>query len=72
MFTDAREIRSTFSGRVRPISASHELVISAIVLGEPAADLRARSVELTRKRSVSTDAPAGLVQHSALGLRSDF
>ncbi|WP_345584359.1 hypothetical protein [Streptomyces prasinosporus] len=48
-----------------------ELVISAVVLGEPATDLRARLVELTRRRSGSADAPAGLVQHSALGLRSD-
>ncbi|GAA3499217.1 hypothetical protein GCM10019016_063210 [Streptomyces prasinosporus] len=48
-----------------------ELVISAIVLGEPAADLRARLVDLTRREPGSADAPAGLVQHSALGLRSD-
>ncbi|WP_329089533.1 hypothetical protein [Streptosporangium sp. NBC_01469] len=48
-----------------------ELVISAIVLGEPASDLRSRLVELTRRKSGSADAPAGLVQHSALGLRSD-
>ncbi|MFE1264933.1 hypothetical protein ACFW5X_31005 [Streptomyces albogriseolus] len=48
-----------------------ELVISAIVLGEPAADLRARLVELTRRKPGSADAPAELVRHSALGLRSD-
>ncbi|MFF8271457.1 hypothetical protein ACF059_29320 [Streptomyces sp. NPDC016562] len=48
-----------------------ELVISAIVLGEPAADLRSQLVELTRRQSGSADAPAGLIQHSALGLRSD-
>ncbi|MQY07335.1 hypothetical protein [Actinomadura macrotermitis] len=48
-----------------------ELVISAIVLGEPAADLRSKLVELTRRGSGATDAPAGLIQHSALGLRSN-
>ncbi|WP_431961666.1 hypothetical protein [Actinacidiphila sp. bgisy160] len=48
-----------------------ELVISAIVLGEPATDLRSRLVELTRARPGSADAPAGVIQHSALGLRSD-
>ncbi|MEW2139495.1 hypothetical protein AB0892_23400 [Streptomyces sp. NPDC005409] len=48
-----------------------ELVISAIVLGEPATDLRSQLVELTRRQSGSADAPAGLIQHSALGLRSD-
>ncbi|MEU2062372.1 hypothetical protein [Streptomyces sp. NPDC013455] len=47
-----------------------ELVISAIVLGEPAPDLRSKLVELTRRKSPSADAPAGLIQHSALGLRS--
>ncbi|MFJ1843624.1 MULTISPECIES: hypothetical protein [unclassified Streptomyces] len=48
-----------------------ELVISAIVLGEAAPDLRAELVELTRQKSGSADAPAGIIQHSALGLRSD-
>ncbi|MFF3879087.1 hypothetical protein [Streptomyces sp. NPDC001978] len=48
-----------------------ELVISAIVLGEPASDLRSKLVELTRRKSGSADAPAGFIQHSALGLRSD-
>ncbi|MCX5409707.1 hypothetical protein OHA37_38350 [Streptomyces sp. NBC_00335] len=48
-----------------------ELVITAIVLGEPAPDLRSKLVELTRRKSRSADAPAGLIQHSALGLRSD-
>ncbi|WP_405791720.1 hypothetical protein [Streptomyces sp. NBC_00029] len=47
-----------------------ELVISAIVLGEPATDLRSKLVELKRRESGS-DAPAGVIQHSALGLRSD-
>ncbi|MGW2897242.1 hypothetical protein ACWDAO_22190 [Streptomyces sp. NPDC001212] len=49
----------------------HELVLSAIVLGEPASDLRSKLVELTRRRSGSADVPAGLVQHGASGLRSD-
>jgi hypothetical protein len=48
-----------------------ELVITAIVLGEPAPELRSRLVELTRRKSRSADAPAGVIQHSALGLRSD-
>ncbi|MEW9528770.1 hypothetical protein [Microbispora sp. NPDC049125] len=47
-----------------------ELVLSAIVLGEPAKDLRESLVELTRKRSGNAHVPAGAVQHSALGLRS--
>ncbi|MFB7927910.1 hypothetical protein ACFC4C_02255 [Streptomyces sp. NPDC056039] len=49
-----------------------ELVITAIVLGEPAPELRSRLVELTRRKSRPADAPAGVIQHSALGLRSDF
>ncbi|MFC5216705.1 hypothetical protein [Streptomyces coerulescens] len=48
-----------------------ELVISAIVLGEPAHELRSKLVELTKRRSAAADAPAGVIQHSALGLRSD-
>ncbi|MGF0174383.1 hypothetical protein ACQF36_28875 [Streptomyces sp. Marseille-Q5077] len=48
-----------------------ELVISAIVLGEPAQDLRSKLVELTRRGPGAADAPAGVIQHSALGLRSD-
>ncbi|WP_411083092.1 hypothetical protein [Streptomyces sp. cmx-18-6] len=48
-----------------------ELVLSAIVLGEPAADLRAKLVESTSRNTSSADVPAGLVQHSAVGLRSD-
>ncbi|MFF5447558.1 hypothetical protein [Streptomyces sp. NPDC012888] len=47
-----------------------ELVISAIILGEPAADLRAGLVELTARGSARSDLPAGVVQHSVLGLRS--
>lgn len=48
-----------------------ELVISAIVLGEPAQDLRSKMVELTRREPGAADAPAGVIQHSALGQRSD-
>jgi hypothetical protein len=48
-----------------------ELVLSSIALGEPAQELRTKLVELTRKRSGTADVPAGVVQHSALGLRSE-
>ncbi|MEV4595915.1 hypothetical protein AB0K15_00765 [Amycolatopsis sp. NPDC049253] len=48
-----------------------ELVISAIVLGEPAADLWAGLRELTGRASGKRDLPAGVVEHSALGLRSE-
>lgn len=48
-----------------------ELVISAVVLGEPASDLRSQLVELSRRESGSADASAGVILHSALGLRSD-
>ncbi|MFF3013772.1 hypothetical protein [Streptomyces sp. NPDC057939] len=48
-----------------------ELVVSAIILGEPAAELRAGLVELTARASGRSDVPAGLVQHSVLGLRSE-
>jgi hypothetical protein len=48
-----------------------ELVLSAIVLGEPAVGLRSELVELTRRKSRSADAPAGLILHSALGTRSN-
>ncbi|MGW6145242.1 hypothetical protein ACWFRM_27535 [Streptomyces sp. NPDC055144] len=47
-----------------------ELIISAIVLGEPATDLRAGLVELTARASGKSDLPSGVVEHSALGLRS--
>ncbi|MFF4837760.1 hypothetical protein [Streptomyces sp. NPDC001315] len=47
-----------------------ELIISAIVLGEPAAELRAGLVELTARASGKKDLPSGVVEHSALGLRS--
>ncbi|MFJ3206097.1 hypothetical protein [Streptomyces sp. NPDC086989] len=47
-----------------------ELIISAIVLGEPAVELRAGLVELTARASEKSDLPSGVVEHSALGLRS--
>ncbi|MFE5326062.1 hypothetical protein ACFRCG_06640 [Embleya sp. NPDC056575] len=47
-----------------------ELIISAIVLGEPAADLRAGLVERMARASGKSDLPSGVVEHSALGLRS--
>ncbi|MGW5095485.1 hypothetical protein ACWEQ1_34060 [Streptomyces nodosus] len=47
-----------------------ELIISAIVLGEPAAELRAGLVELTARASGKKDLPSGVVEHSVLGLRS--
>ncbi|WCD83956.1 hypothetical protein KPP03845_100275 [Streptomyces xanthophaeus] len=48
-----------------------ELIISAIVLGEPATDLRAGLVDLTARASGKSDLPPGVVQHSVLGLRSE-
>ncbi|MEV6955753.1 hypothetical protein [Streptomyces sp. NPDC051183] len=47
-----------------------ELVLSSIVLGEDATELRARLVELTTLTSSSTDVLPGVVLHSILGLRS--
>ncbi|MFI1187025.1 hypothetical protein [Streptomyces californicus] len=47
-----------------------ELVITAIVLGEPAPELRSRMVELIRRRPRSADAPADVIEHRLLGLRS--
>ncbi|MET7703944.1 hypothetical protein [Streptomyces sp. NPDC005485] len=47
-----------------------ELIISAIILGEPAAELRAGLVDLTARASGKSDLPSGVVEHSALGLRS--
>jgi hypothetical protein len=49
-----------------------ELVLSAIVLGEPAADLRKQLVALSRTTPGSKEAPAAAILHSTLGLRSDF
>ena len=48
-----------------------ELVLSSILLGEPALRLREKLVELTRRRPGAANAAADAVQHSALGLRSD-
>ncbi|MGW7029548.1 hypothetical protein ACWGFX_20550 [Streptomyces xanthophaeus] len=48
-----------------------ELIISAIVLGEPATGLRAGLVDLTARASGKSDLPSGVVQHSVLGLRSE-
>ncbi|MFF8532344.1 hypothetical protein ACN6K9_008193 [Streptomyces sp. SAS_267] len=47
-----------------------ELVISAIILGEPATELRAGLVELSARASGKSDLPSGVVEHSVLGLRS--
>ncbi|MER6318943.1 hypothetical protein ABT237_35090 [Streptomyces sp. NPDC001581] len=47
-----------------------ELVLSAIVLGEDATELRTRLVELTTPASSSTDVLPGVVLHSVVGLRS--
>ena len=48
-----------------------ELVLCAIVLGERAVDLRAELVLLTSQEAGCTDLPAGLIEHGALGLRSN-
>lgn len=48
-----------------------ELVLSAIVLGEPAQQLREKLVALTRKAPGGASLPPAVVQHSALGLRSE-
>jgi hypothetical protein len=63
------------ASRARAVSADLnrillELVLCAIVIGEPATGLRAELVRL----SVSPDSPAppaGAIEHSVLGLRSD-
>lgn len=47
-----------------------ELIISMIVLGEDATELRAGLAELTARASGRTDVDAGLIEHSVLGLRS--
>jgi hypothetical protein len=47
-----------------------ELVLSAIVLGEPAQQARERFVALSRRTADGANLPAGVIQHSALGLRS--
>ncbi|MEU9992739.1 hypothetical protein AB0E10_39295 [Streptomyces sp. NPDC048045] len=64
---DGKRYRSRGDEYDRPMM---ELIISAIVLGEPAADLRAGLVELTARASGKSDLSSGVVEHSALGLRS--
>ncbi|MFJ9614010.1 hypothetical protein [Streptomyces noursei] len=48
-----------------------ELVLSALVLGESAVELRSALAELTRSSSGSGELAAGVVEHSAVGLRSE-
>jgi len=48
-----------------------EIVLSAIVLGEPAQQARERLVALTRRAADGANLPAGVIQHSAVGLRSE-
>ncbi|MGY0235519.1 hypothetical protein [Longispora urticae] len=47
-----------------------ELILSAIVLGEPAAELCARLVALSAPPTDQPSVPAGLILHSLLGLRT--
>ena len=72
---DGRHISAaeTSSGRERKVPAELngvllELVLSTIVLGEPAVGLRAELVRLLAAGSPS--APRGVIEHSILGLRS--
>lgn len=46
-----------------------ELVLNAIVLAEPAAELRAELVRLTSRQD-HPPPPEGVIEHSILGLRS--
>jgi len=48
-----------------------EIVLSAIVLGEPAQQARERLVALSRRAADGANLPAGVIQHSAVGLRSE-
>ncbi|MFF2526536.1 hypothetical protein [Streptomyces liangshanensis] len=48
-----------------------ELVLSAIVLGEDAVELRTRLVGLSTLTSSNTAVPPGVVQHRVVGLRSE-
>ncbi|ACU71725.1 hypothetical protein Caci_2815 [Catenulispora acidiphila DSM 44928] len=48
-----------------------ELVLSAIVLGEPAQQARERLVALRRRTADGANLPAGALLHSVVGLRSD-
>lgn len=65
----------TSSKRARKVSAELdqvllELVLSAIVLGEPAAGLRAELVRLSSPQGRPSP-PEGVTEHSILGLRSN-
>ncbi|MFC5267096.1 hypothetical protein ACFPJ1_33685 [Kribbella qitaiheensis] len=68
-------IRRLLSMRFRGDDEWHclllELVLSAIVLGEPAHELRTKLLELIRERIRESEIPAGAVLHSILGTRSD-
>ncbi|MFJ4902558.1 hypothetical protein [Streptomyces sp. NPDC088727] len=48
-----------------------EMIISAIVLGEPATELRSRFGELNAGKSSRNNLPTGPAEHGALGPRSD-
>ncbi|MEY9928605.1 hypothetical protein ABH926_003244 [Catenulispora sp. GP43] len=48
-----------------------ELVLSAIVLGEPAQKAREKLTALSRRTADGANLPASVIQHSAVGLRSD-
>ncbi|MET8210552.1 hypothetical protein ABZT51_31885 [Streptomyces sp. NPDC005373] len=56
--------------RYRGKDDQYDCLMLELVLGEPAQELRSKLVELTRKAASAADVPAGIVQHSALGLRS--
>jgi hypothetical protein len=47
-----------------------ELVLSNIVLNEPAIELKAEMVALLTQKSVKAETPAAAIEHSVLGLRS--
>jgi hypothetical protein len=70
-----RAIRRRLSKRFRGDDEWHclllELVLSAIVLGEPANELRTKQLELIRERIQGSEIPAGAVVHNILGTRSD-
>lgn len=62
--------------RYQPADDEHdcvmlELVLSAIVLGEQAQEAREKLIALSRRTADSANLPAGVIQHSAVGLRSD-
>ena len=57
-------------GSDRRAEVTLELVLSSIVLGEPATELKAEMVALLTQKSVEADAPAAAIKQSVLGLRS--